>query len=79
MWDLEAVQRPPLLMISDDLEMSGAGDSVSANLIAAFAAGLPMSTAIQLANAAASIVIHKVGTTGGASLREIADLMDRET
>ena len=72
------VEQSPIHPIRGPIDIVGAGDAVSANLIAAFAAQLPISTAIQLANAAASIVIHKVGTTGEASLREIADLMSHE-
>lgn len=73
------IEQSPIHPIRGPIDIVGAGDSVSANLIAAFAAGLPMATALQLANAAASIVIHKVGTTGGASLHEIADLLSQET
>lgn len=73
------IEQSPIHPIRGPIDIVGAGDSVSANLIAAFAAKLPMATAIQLANAAASIVIHKVGTTGDASLTEIADLLSQET
>ncbi len=72
------IERSPIHPLRGPIDIVGAGDSVSANLIAAYAAGLPMATAIQLANAAASIVIHKVGTTGTASLHEIADLISPE-
>ena len=65
----------PIHPLWGPIDIVGAGDSVSANLLAALAAEQPMATAIQLANAAASIVIHKVGTTGDASLAEIAELV----
>jgi bifunctional ADP-heptose synthase (sugar kinase/adenylyltransferase) len=52
----------------------GAGDSVSANLAAAISAGAGLREALELANAAASVVIHKLGTTGTASVQELAKL-----
>jgi bifunctional ADP-heptose synthase (sugar kinase/adenylyltransferase) len=48
---------------------------VSANLTAALAAGASMLEALELANAAASVVIHKLGTTGTASVSEIVGLL----
>lgn len=43
-------------------DVSGAGDTVIATLALAVASGLSMETAVQLANAAAGIVVGKVGT-----------------
>jgi len=43
-------------------DVSGAGDTVVATMAAALAAGLPRVTAAELANAAAGIVVGKVGT-----------------
>ncbi len=43
-------------------DVSGAGDTVVATVAAALAAGLPLATAARLANAAAGIVVGKVGT-----------------
>ena len=57
-----------------DIDIVGAGDAVSANLAAALAAGASMREALEIANAAASIVIHQLGTTGTASVRAIRDL-----
>jgi rfaE bifunctional protein kinase chain/domain len=53
------------------IDIVGAGDSVTANLAAGLAAGANLPEVLELANAAASIVIHKLGTTGTASVREI--------
>ena len=47
----------------------GAGDAVTANLAAALAAGASPREAMELAMAAASLVIHQLGTTGTASIR----------
>lgn len=43
-------------------DVSGAGDTVIATLAASLAAGLPVSTSVELANRAAGIVVSKVGT-----------------
>jgi D-beta-D-heptose 7-phosphate kinase/D-beta-D-heptose 1-phosphate adenosyltransferase len=43
-------------------DVSGAGDTVIATLALSVASGLPIETAVQLANVAAGIVVSKVGT-----------------
>ena len=64
----------PALPTRGPIDIVGAGDAVSANLTTALAAGATVHEAMELANAAASIVIHKLGTTGTASVAEIAEL-----
>jgi rfaE bifunctional protein kinase chain/domain len=64
----------PCLPLRGEIDVVGAGDAVSANLVAALAAGADLSEALELANAAASVVIHKLGTTGTASIAELAGL-----
>jgi rfaE bifunctional protein kinase chain/domain len=59
------------LPIRGEIDIVGAGDAVSANLIAVLAAGATLQEAITLANAAASIVIHQLGTTGTASVEQL--------
>jgi len=57
---------PPHLLSSeaqDVFDVTGAGDTVMATLATAIAAGLSWPRAIYLANAAASIVVRKVGTS----------------
>jgi rfaE bifunctional protein kinase chain/domain len=61
------------LPIRGPIDIVGAGDSVTANLTAALAAGATIPEALELAMAAASIVIHQLGTTGTASVPEIAE------
>jgi rfaE bifunctional protein kinase chain/domain len=68
----------PALPCCDTIDVVGAGDAVTANLAAAFAAGAQLDEALELANAAASIVIHKVGTTGTASVPELARCLGLE-
>lgn len=41
----------------------------------ALAAGANLPEAIELANAAASVVIHQLGTTGTASVKQIRELV----
>jgi len=53
----------------------GAGDAVTANLAAALATGAKLREAVELANAAASVVIHQLGTTGTASVPQIREAL----
>ena len=64
-------------------DVSGAGDTVVAVLALAMACGVPIETAVELANIAAGVVVGKVGTVPirreellGALWREIAPQMD---
>ncbi|MBI5387048.1 MAG: carbohydrate kinase [Verrucomicrobia bacterium] len=70
-----AVEHQPALPVRGEIDIVGAGDAVTANLTAAMAAGATLGEALTLANAAASVVIHQLGTTGTASVRQIAELM----
>ena len=63
------------LPVSGEIDIVGAGDAVMASLTASLAASAEAGEAIELANAAASISIHKLGTTGTASLKEIGPLV----
>jgi len=65
----------PALPLRGEIDIVGAGDAVSANLAAAIAAGASLNETLELANAAASVVIHKLGTTGTASVGEIEKLL----
>jgi len=69
------VHRVHSLPLRGEIDIVGAGDSVSANLTSALAAGANIQESIELANAAASIVVHKLGTTGTASIPELRDLL----
>jgi bifunctional ADP-heptose synthase (sugar kinase/adenylyltransferase) len=53
------------------IDVVGAGDAVTANIVAARASGASLSETLELAMSAASIVIHKLGVTGTASKQEI--------
>lgn len=69
------VEHVPCHPLRGPIDIVGAGDSVTANLTAALAAGASLREAIELANAAASIVVHQLGTTGTASIPQIRDLL----
>lgn len=65
----------PSFPVRGPIDVVGAGDSVTANLTAALAAGADLREAIQLASAAASIVLHQLGTTGTAGIDQMQELM----
>ncbi len=69
------IEYVPALPVRGEIDVVGAGDAVSANLTAALAAGASLGEALELANAAASVVVHKLGTTGTASVPEIRNLL----
>ncbi len=61
----------PALPVRGTIDIVGAGDAVTANLATAIAASAELPETLELANRAASVVIHKLGTTGTASVEEI--------
>jgi rfaE bifunctional protein kinase chain/domain len=69
------VEYVPALPLRGEIDVVGAGDAVSANLTVAMAAGAGLGEALELANAAASVVIHRLGTTGTAGVAEIGKLV----
>jgi len=69
------VAHVPALPVRGEIDIVGAGDAVTANLTAALAAGAALPEALELAMTAASIVIHQLGTTGTASVRQMRELL----
>jgi bifunctional ADP-heptose synthase (sugar kinase/adenylyltransferase) len=65
----------PNFPIRGPIDIVGAGDAVSANLTAALAAGASVVEAMEIAMAAAHLVIHQLGTTGTASVPEIRQIL----
>ncbi len=64
----------PALPLRGEIDIVGAGDAVTAALTLALAAGATLGEAMALAQAAASLVIHQLGTTGlarGSELRKL--------
>ena len=69
------VEHELALPVRGEIDVVGAGDAVSANLLAALCAGSNLREALELANAASSVVLHKLGTTGTATLAELSSLL----
>ncbi|MBM3852524.1 MAG: carbohydrate kinase [Verrucomicrobia bacterium] len=69
-----AVEHVPAWPVRGPIDIVGAGDAVSANLLTALAAGATLREAMSLAMAAASIVIHQLGTTGTATVAQIREM-----
>lgn len=68
----EPAQHVEAYPVHGPIDIVGAGDSVTANLALALAAGATIREAMTLAMAAASIVIHQLGTTGTASVADLS-------
>ena len=71
----KGTEHAPAHAVRGPIDIVGAGDAVTANLAAALAAGADAREAMELAMAASSIVIHQLGTTGTASVTQIAGLL----
>jgi rfaE bifunctional protein kinase chain/domain len=69
------LEHVPALPVRGEIDIVGAGDAVSANIVAARLAGAGLRETLEIASAAASVVIHKLGTTGTASVAEIAECL----
>lgn len=65
------VHHVPAWPVRGPIDIVGAGDAVTANLTMALTAGVELRGAMELAMAAASHVIHQLGTTGTASVEEL--------
>jgi rfaE bifunctional protein kinase chain/domain len=71
------LEHVPAFPIRGPIDIVGAGDSVTANLTAALSAGARLREALELASAAASVVIHQVGTTGTATVQDLMNLLQK--
>jgi rfaE bifunctional protein kinase chain/domain len=69
------VEMVPSLPLRGDIDIVGAGDAVTANLTAALSAGSTLRETLEIAQLAASIVIHQLGTTGTASVNQMSELL----
>jgi bifunctional ADP-heptose synthase (sugar kinase/adenylyltransferase) len=65
----------PALPVRGPIDIVGAGDTVTASLTLALAGGASLTEAMELAQAAASLVIHQLGTTGVANPGEMRKLL----
>jgi rfaE bifunctional protein kinase chain/domain len=69
------VEHVPALPLRGQIDIVGAGDAVTANLTAALTAGADLRESLEIAGAAASVVIHQLGTTGTASVADLKTLL----
>ncbi len=69
------VEHVPAFPVRGEIDVVGAGDSVTANLSAALAAGATIREALELAMAGASHVVHQLGTTGTANVAQLRALL----
>jgi rfaE bifunctional protein kinase chain/domain len=70
-----SVEHVGALPLRGPIDIVGAGDSVTANLALALAAGAGVREALELAALASSLVIHQLGTTGTASVAQMQALL----
>ncbi len=73
------VEHVAALPVRGEIDIVGAGDAVMANLITALAAGATLGETLVLANAAASVVVHQLGTTGTATVGQLRELLLTQT
>ncbi len=65
----------PALPLRGPIDVVGAGDTATATLALTLAAAATLSEAMTLAQAAASLVVHQLGTTGVATPAEMRQLL----
>jgi len=70
--DGRTVERVPAYLVSGPLDPVGAGDSISAALVASLAAGASLVEAGTIASLVASITVQQLGTTGTAQPSQIS-------
>jgi len=61
--------------MQETVDIVGASDSVTANLAAALGAKATLTEAMEVAMAAASVVVHQLGTTGEARTADLAAML----
>jgi sugar/nucleoside kinase (ribokinase family) len=69
------VEMVPALPVRGEIDIVGAGDAVTANLTAALSAGASLRETLEIAQLAASVVIHQLGTTGTAGVEQMSELL----
>jgi rfaE bifunctional protein kinase chain/domain len=69
----------PALPVRGEIDIVGAGDSVTATVALALAAGGTLREALELAALASSVVIHQLGTTGAATVEAMRPLLEEQS
>ncbi len=70
------VEHVPALPLRGPIDIVGAGDAVTANLATALASCASPRESIELSAIASSVVIHQLGTTGTATVADLASWVD---
>ncbi len=76
-FDRDAVQQVPPVVIGGEIDTCGAGDTVDAGIAGSLACGATLLEAAEIGDMAAKVTIKKIGTTGTATPKEILDFYDR--
>jgi len=63
----------PTIRVTGPIDIVGAGDSVTAGIVASLCAGASLTEAALVGNIVASITIQQIGTTGTASRRAVSE------
>jgi sugar/nucleoside kinase (ribokinase family) len=71
------VVRVPGIRVEPPIDVVGAGDTVLAHIAMALAAGATAREAAELGNLAGAVVVKKLGTTGTATVEEVAAVLAR--
>ena len=66
----------PAVKVSGPIDVTGAGDSMTAGMISAYCAGADIFEAALIGNLAASVTIRQIGKTGTASAGDIIEAFD---
>jgi rfaE bifunctional protein kinase chain/domain len=69
------IEQVPALPVRGEIDIVGAGDAVTANITAALSARATLRETLEIAQLAASVVIHQLGTTGTASPEQLSALL----
>jgi len=70
-----AVRVKPGIPVSPPIDVTGAGDTVLANIALALAAGASAYEAAEIGDLAGSVVVRKIGTTGTATVAELREAL----
>jgi len=67
----------PGIAVTGQVDVTGAGDSVTAGLVSALAAGATMEQAAQIGNAAAAVCVKQVGSSGKVTTDDILNILQK--
>ncbi len=79
LFDEDGATHLPGVMVEGEIDIVGAGDSVTAGIVSALCAGATHVEAGLIGNLVASITIQRIGATGTASPEQVLTRHARET